>query len=120
VAAKDELGRAGEKVAVDYLQEQGLVVLNQNWRCGEGELDIVALEPWIKQVVFCEVKTRSGLGYGDPLESITYAKRRKVRRLAQLWLQANTNGYASTRFDVIGVLWLPERKPVIDHRPRAF
>lgn len=120
VAAKDVLGRDGEELAARYLEDQGLVLLSRNWRCSEGELDIVALVPWVNQVVFCEVKTRRGLGYGDPLEAITYAKRRKLRRLAALWLQANSRGYRSSRFDVIGVLWEPGKRPVVDHRPEAF
>ena len=54
------------------------------------------------------------------MEAVTYAKRRKLRRLAALWLRANARGYPSSRFDVIGVLWESGRKPVIDHRVEAF
>jgi putative endonuclease len=120
VAAKDVLGRDGEELAARYLEDEGLVVVSRNWRCSEGELDIVALVPWANQVVFCEVKTRRGVGYGEPVEAVTYAKRRKLRRLASLWLRANARGYPSSRFDVIGVLWESGRKPVIDHRVEAF
>ena len=120
MAAKDELGRRGEDVAVDVLERAGLVVLARNWRCAEGELDIVATDR-DATVVFCEVKTRSGEGFGSPFEAVTQAKRRKLRRLAVLWLTANpVKVFPAMRFDVIGVLWRPGAAPEIEHRAEAF
>ncbi len=123
MAAKDELGRRGEDVAVGVLERAGLVVLERNWRCAEGELDIVATdrsEPGAV-VIFCEVKTRSGDGYGSPFEAVTQGKRRKLRRLGLLWLsQPHIRGYPRMRFDVVGVLWRPGEEPTVEHRPEAF
>jgi len=123
MAAKDELGRRGEAVAALALERAGLVVLERNWRCPEGELDLIATDPSQREsvVIFCEVKTRSGQGYGSPFEAVTQGKRRKLRRLGLLWLaQPHIRGYPRMRFDVIGVLWRPGEEPTVEHRPEAF
>ena len=73
MAAKDTLGRRGEEIAADYLRGAGLVIVERNWRCTLGEIDIVALDA--ADTVFVEVKTRAGLGYGHPLESIGEGRR---------------------------------------------
>ncbi|WP_226352919.1 YraN family protein [Pseudonocardia sp. ICBG601] len=74
MAAKDELGRRGEDTAAEYLERaHGMVVLSRNWRCTHGEIDIVAVDPE-RRLVFCEVKTRSGLRYGEPAEAVTPAR----------------------------------------------
>ena len=87
MAAKDDLGRNGEELAAAWLENNGMKILDRNWRCPEGELDIVAtdLESPERVVVFCEVKTRSGVGYGSPFDAVTQGKRRKLRRLGLLW-----------------------------------
>src|SRR3954464_14821429 len=78
------LGRRGEDLAARYLTDLGYRILARNWRCRSGEIDLVAadLEPGRRTIVFCEVKTRSGLGFGDPLEAITWAKGRRLGRPA--------------------------------------
>ncbi|AUG79876.1 hypothetical protein CFP65_5166 [Kitasatospora sp. MMS16-BH015] len=78
------LGRYGEEVAVRRLVEEGLCILERNWRCGEGELDIVALEG--ETLAVCEVKTRSERGFQQPSEAIDQAKAERLRRLAERWL----------------------------------
>ena len=123
MAAKDVLGRRGEDVAAAWLERTGLLVLDRNWRCSEGELDIVATDPVGAErvVVFCEVKTRSGDGYGSPFDAVTQGKRRKLRRLGLLWLaQPHVRGFPRMRFDVVGVLWRPGEEPSVDHRVEAF
>ena len=102
MSAKDELGREGEQVAVEYLERAGLRVLDRNWRCAEGEIDIVAAERQV--MVVCEVKTRSGTGFGTPLEAITRQKLARLRRLAARWLVANGVLFDEIRIDVIGLL----------------
>jgi putative endonuclease len=99
---KDAVGRFGEQVAVETLQRAGLVVLARNWRCADGELDIVARDGPV--LVFCEVKTRSGRGFGDPAEAVGRAKVRRLRRLALAWLAAHPAGAAELRFDVVTVV----------------
>ncbi len=101
-----ELGRWGEQVAVDHLEAAGLVVLERNWRCREGELDIVASEVTAggTTVVFVEVKTRSGTGFGRPAEAVTPRKLQRLRRLSQRWLAEHRVGWVEVRFDVVAVL----------------
>lgn len=113
------LGRRGEDLAAQYLTDMGLVVLDRNWRCREGELDIVATDG-ISRIFICEVKTRSGTGYGTPAEAVTRGKRRKIRRLANLWLAAHVGVWRPMQFDVISVLWLPGTEPEITYLPSAF
>jgi putative endonuclease len=119
MAVKDDIGRQGEDLAADFLESVGLVVLTRNWRCSEGEIDIVATDDRHRMVV-CEVKTRTGLGYGVPAEAVTLAKRRKLRRLAQIWAGRYGHGWFAIRFDVVSVLLLPGEEPRIHHIPEAF
>jgi len=100
-----EVWHAGEDVAAAYLTGLGWQVLARNWRCRAGELDIIALEPGPPAVVvFCEVKCRRGLGFGQPLEAITAAKRAKLRDLAVLWLREQPRPVPRFRIDGLGVL----------------
>jgi putative endonuclease len=99
--AKDALGRYGEQAAAEHLERSGLRILARNWRCSEGEIDIVAAERRV--LVVCEVKTRSGVRYGTPLEAITRAKQRRLRRLAIRWLTANGVLFDEVRIDVVGL-----------------
>ena len=99
---KDALGRRGEQAAAEYLERAGLRILDRNWRCAIGEIDIVAAERQV--LVVCEVKTRSGTRYGTPLEAITRAKRTRLRRLAALWLVAHGVLFDEVRIDVIGLI----------------
>jgi putative endonuclease len=101
--AKDVLGRDGEQAAVNYLEGCGFRILDRNWRCAEGEIDIVAVER--HTFVVCEVKTRSGTRYGTPLEAVGRAKRARLRRLAVRWLTAHGVRFDQIRIDVVGLLY---------------
>jgi putative endonuclease len=116
-SARQALGARGEDLAVAELQRQGMEVLARNWRCRLGEIDIVAAEmvDGRTTVVFCEVKCRSGLGFGHPLEAITWAKRRKLRSLAAEWLSVHEVYAASIRIDAIGVLLVRGEEPRMTH-----
>ncbi|MFD5462528.1 YraN family protein [Kitasatospora sp. NPDC127059] len=85
------LGRYGERVAARHLAEAGLRILDRNWRCVEGELDIVALDG--DTVAVCEVKTRSERGFQQPSEAIDRAKAARLRRLAERWLAERWPGH---------------------------
>jgi putative endonuclease len=102
VNPKDALGRRGEQIAMEYLERAGMRILDRNWRCAGGEIDIVAAEGQV--LVICEVKTRSGTRYGTPLEAITRAKRTRLRRLAALWLAGHGVLFDDVRIDVIGLI----------------
>ena len=98
---KDVLGRQGEEVAAGFLEAAGLRVLSRNWRCADGELDIVAAER--RTLVVCEVKTRSGTRYGTPLEAITREKRFRLRRLAVRWISSPRRLFDRIRIDAVGL-----------------
>lgn len=100
--AKDVLGKEGEQAAVSYLEGSGFRILDRNWRCSDGEIDIAAADK--RTFVVCEVKTRSGTRFGTPLEAVGYAKRRRLRRLAALWLSAHGVRFDQVRIDVLGLL----------------
>lgn len=102
VLAKDAVGAYGERVAVAHLVAAGMVILERNWRCPAGELDIVARDG--DTVVFCEVKTRTGTGYGSPLEAVTARKAARLRRLAAAWLHERDLRVPDIRIDLVGVL----------------
>lgn len=113
-----QLGSLGEHIAATYLSDVGLRVLDRNWRCREGELDLVAREA--DALVFCEVKTRRGTGFGFPAEAVTVAKQRRLRTLAQRWLAAHDEHAPDLRFDVVGVLVRPGRPALVTHLRAAF
>ncbi|HET9081780.1 MAG TPA: YraN family protein [Trebonia sp.] len=100
--AKDVLGKEGEQAAVSYLEGRGFRILDRNWRCADGEIDIVAADR--RTFVVCEVKTRSDTRYGTPLEAVGKQKRRRLRRLAALWLSAHGVRFDQIRIDVLGLL----------------
>ena len=110
---KDILGRQGEQLAAEYLAHAGFRVLDRNYRCSEGELDIVATEDRV--LVACEVKTRSGLGYGSPIEAVTSDKVRRLRRLAVRWVMSHGVFFDELRVDAVGVLRSPAGEFTIEH-----
>ena len=114
---KDAVGRFGEQVAVEYLVAAGLQIIERNWRCPDGEIDIVATDG--DTLVICEVKTRSGVRYGDPAEAVVGAKARRLRRLALRWLAAHDRTGPALRFDVVTVL-RTQHGPVVRHLRGAF
>ena len=111
--AKDVLGRDGEQAAVTYLEGCGFRILDRNWRCADGEIDIVAVER--HTFVVCEVKTRSGTRYGTPLEAVGRAKQRRLRRLAVRWLNAHGVRFDQIRIDVVGLLYEGSGGFTIEH-----
>ena len=113
---RQQIGTRGEDLAVAELERQGMSILARNWRCRAGEIDIVALDPADgPAVVFCEVKCRTGLGFGKPLESITYAKVRRLRQLAGEWLAQTDVAVGRVRIDAIGVVMIRGRAPELSH-----
>ncbi|HWI30978.1 MAG TPA: YraN family protein [Microbacterium sp.] len=103
MADKDDLGRAGEERAARYLAGERYEVVDRNWRCAIGELDIVAVRG--AEVVVVEVKTRRGEGFGHPLEAIDSRKRARLWRLAMAWASAHpeTARGRGMRLDAIAI-----------------
>lgn len=116
--AKDTVGAYGERVAVGHLVDQGMVVLDRNWRCPDGEIDIILRDG--DAIVFCEVKTRRGRRFGAPIEALVPAKVRRLRRLAAQWLSQATVRPTEVRFDVVSVV--PQRSGAarVEHLRNAF
>jgi putative endonuclease len=113
MAAKDDLGRRGEELAARFLVNAGMSIVDRNWRCSQGEIDIVARDG--PDLVFVEVKTRSSVAFGHPLEAITVVKLARLRRLASAWCESHTDPYLGIRIDALAVI-APFRGPAtIEH-----
>lgn len=102
-AGRLALGASGEAAAAQWYEARGYRVIDRNWRCADGELDLVLGSP-SGGVVFCEVKTRTSAAFGVPAEAVTAAKQRKLRHLAAAWLADAPRRPRSVRFDVACVL----------------
>lgn len=105
-AQRKALGNYGEDIAAAHLSNLGMVVLERNYRCAHGEIDIVARDG--TTLVICEVKTRRGLAYGTPAEAVTASKASRLRRLTAHWMTVHDVSPASVRIDVVSVL-VPRR-----------
>jgi putative endonuclease len=116
--AKDGVGAYGERVAARRLIEAGLVVLDRNWRCARGEIDIVARDGLT--IVFCEVKTRRSAAFGPPVAALTPAKVRRLRQLAAAWLAEHPAVRGPVRFDVMSVLPQRSGPALVEHLRGAF
>ncbi len=113
VRAKDALGRYGEELAARHLLSDGFVVVERNWRCDVGEIDIVARDGDV--LVVCEVKTRSSLSHGSPFEAVTERKLHRLERLGMRWIRDHGVRPASMRVDVVSVLRPSSGPTVIEH-----
>jgi putative endonuclease len=113
------LGKWGEDLAVRHLQVAGYQVVERNWRCRSGEIDIICKAPGL--VVFVEVKTRSGDGFGEPASAVTPAKAHRLRGLAAQWLhQTRPGGWNDVRFDIVSIVRRPGQLPELDHLEGCF
>ena len=115
--SRTELGAYGERLACRYLVEHGYTILDRNWRCVRGEIDIIAKGPGA--LVVCEVKTRTSELFGAPFEAVTRRKLGRLRLLAGLWLEGQPRGQhrrSQLRLDVISILKPPGCPPRLEHR----
>jgi putative endonuclease len=107
------VGSYGERVAAQRLVAAGMVLVDRNWRCDLGEIDLVLRDGDV--LVFCEVKTRSSAAYGHPLEAVRPDKGARLRRLAARWVSEHDVNLRELRIDLVGVL-LAERGPAeVEH-----
>ena len=107
------LGQWGDEIAAQHLVEAGLVVLDRNWRCESGEIDLVLREGDV--LVVCEVKTRTSDRYGSPLEAVGPAKAQRLRRLSAQWLAGHQARPREVRIDMVGVLVGTGGEPEVIH-----
>ncbi len=103
MANRQALGRWGEDRVARWYKRHGYLVLDRNWRCRHGELDVIVQQGPV--VAVCEVKTRSSLSFGFPAEAVGFEKQRRIRRLAAQWLaEQERSGPVQLRFDVAEVV----------------
>lgn len=112
-AQRQALGAYGEEVAARHLRARGMVVLERNWRCDEGEIDLVLRDG--PALVVCEVKTRTSLAAGTPHEAITADKLARLVRLGERWARERGVRPPETRIDLVAVLRLRRGPAVVDH-----
>ncbi len=112
------LGADGEQLAADWYEAAGYRILDRNWRCPGGELDLVVARS--ETLVFAEVKTRRSDAYGPPYEAVTIDKQRRLRRLALRWLDAHDRRRGVVRFDVVSVVVIRGQVPIVEVIEAAF
>lgn len=116
------LGAAGEDAVARWYGAAGYEVVDRNWRCRDGEIDLIVTRDGI--LVFCEVKTRRSAAFGAPFEAVTVAKQQRLRRLAAQWLAARAEAagraHGEVRFDVASVTVDRAGRPEIEVLEAAF
>jgi putative endonuclease len=118
MADKDVLGAQGEDLAVEFLKAHGHRILDRNWRCNLGEIDIVTSHGG--RTVVVEVKTRRSRSYGHPFEAITFAKLARLRRLAAAWCGQRDGPVQPVRIDVVSVIAPRDAPAIIEHLEGVF
>ena len=111
------LGQEGERIAERYLTKKGYRVVERNYRCPVGEVDLIALDRRV--IVFVEVKTRHDRSFGGPLESVDPRKQRKMIKAALFFLSKHKLHQRDARFDVVGISFAG-RSPMVEHIENAF
>lgn len=102
-----EIGKLGEDLAVKYLKNKKYIILDRNYRCRQGEMDIIAKDN--EEIVFIEVKTRTTIEFGKPAEAVNYIKREHLQNIARYYLYIKKITKIPVRFDVIEIyLWQKE------------
>lgn len=117
MAEHNQTGATGEQLACRFLEQQGMLVLERNWRHGRHEIDVVAQQG--KELVIVEVKTRSSDLYGQPAEAVKRGKRGKLIKAANAYVEL-TGCSLALRFDIVSIILHPSGKPFIHHIPDAF
>ena len=110
-------GRDGERLAERYLQQKGYKIVERNYRCRGGEVDLIVLDH--KVIVFVEVKTRADHQFGNPLEAVESRKQRKMIQAAEFFLNEKGLHNREARFDVVGISWSGPQ-PAVEHIENAF
>jgi putative endonuclease len=103
-------GKRGEELAATYLAEAGYRIIERNYRCPFGEIDIIAEEG--ETLVFVEVKSRRSEAYGDPQLAVGHQKQKKISRIAMNYLKEKNLCHRPARFDVVAVKLLPAGRKI--------
>ena len=113
-----DLGKHGEELAAAYLESKGYLVLDRNYTFEKAEIDIVAFDH--TQIIFAEVKSRSGIYFGRPEEYVTETKEKNIKRAAEAWIYERKMETALVRFDIIAIVQNKNDAPEITHFEDAF
>ena len=113
---RQKIGAMGEQIACDFLLQKGYQIIDRNYRCQIGELDIIAV--FEDDIIFCEVKTRRQGAVIHPSASVTYAKMQKIRKLAEWYLTQHSHHHLQPRFDVVTVCL--QNEFIVEHFINAF
>lgn len=116
--SRRDVGIKGEEIALSFLYSLGYFLLEKNFRCRFGEIDLIMKDEDV--IVFVEVKTRRNLLFGLPQESVHPAKQAKIRRLAQYYLASKRMKDSPLRFDVMAVVFSRKGKPIVEHLKGVF
>jgi putative endonuclease len=114
------VGTLGEDMAANFIIARGYRILERNFRCKGGEVDIIARDPENKSLVFIEVKTRRGLSYGVPQLAVTAFKQRQISKASLTWLSLKHLHDSTARFDVIAILLHTDGSNQVEHIKNAF
>jgi putative endonuclease len=114
------VGNQGEEIASNYLTARGYRILERNFRCKGGEVDIIARDPVDKSLLFIEVKARRSLAYGVPQLAVTPFKQRQISKAALTWLSKKRLHDQAARFDVIAILLATDGQHQVEHIVNAF
>ena len=116
---RQRIGKLGEDIACKYLKENNYNIINRNFNCKQGEIDIVARDIHKKELVFIEVKTRSNFKYGNPSEAVNNIKRKHIYQAGKYYLYKNKITNEAIRLDVIEI-FIKDNKCKINHIQKAF
>lgn len=116
---RQEIGRWGESLACQYLEKSNYEIMKRNFRCHQGEIDIIARDITKNEFVFVEVKTRSNFKYGNPAEAVTRQKQKHMKQTAKYYIFRNNLEFQKIRFDIIEVL-LQQDKAKVNHLEQVF
>jgi putative endonuclease len=117
------IGDHGEALAAQYLKDAGYQIMDRNYRYERAEIDLVCFDPsgaTRGEIVFIEVKTRSGLAYGSPEEAVTNEKQERIAHASEAYLYERRLEGAPARFDVVSILLNQDEAPDINHFKDAF
>lgn len=115
---RKELGERGERASAAFLEKRGMRIVEKNWHCSYGEVDLIAMDG--DTLVFCEVKTRRTTSAGIPEEAITPAKQRRYLKLARVYCSRTHEEYENVRFDAVAIYAFSDSQALLRYVCNAF
>lgn len=116
---REQIGKWGENLACNYLEKEKYKVIERNFACRQGEIDIIAKDIEKEEIVFIEVKTRSNLKYGNPIEAVNKQKQKHIKRVAKYYIYKKHINHIAVRIDVIEI-YIKRQNYEIRHIKQIF